>query len=61
MVLHAGVNAIGNYITIPEVALDILGSSSPLRGLVYWFIALVVVILTKGRLGADPINPNFKA
>ena len=60
MLLHAGVNAIGNYITIPLVALDLLGTSAPLRGLVYWVIAIVLIIMTKGRLGADSNNPQLE-
>jgi membrane protease YdiL (CAAX protease family) len=53
MLLHAGVNAIGNYVPTPDVVLGGLGSSTVLRGLVYWAMAIVLVILTKGRLGAD--------
>ena len=53
MLLHAGTNAIGNYIPIPMVVLGGLGTEMFLRGLVYWAMAIVLVILTKGRLGAD--------
>jgi membrane protease YdiL (CAAX protease family) len=53
MLLHAGVNAIGNFVPTPDVVLSGLRSFTDLRGLVYWAMAIVLVILTKGRLGAD--------
>lgn len=51
MFLHAGVNVIGNFIPTPMLVLGGLGTSTVLRGLVYWAIAIVLVISTKGRLG----------
>lgn len=53
MLLHAGTNAIGNYLPTPMVILGGLGTGMFLRGTVYWAIAVVLVIVTKGRLGAD--------
>jgi hypothetical protein len=59
MLLHAGVNAIANYVPTPDVVLSGLGSYTVLRGLVYWVMAIVLVILTKGRLGADSSNTQL--
>ena len=59
MVLHAGVNAIGNYIPAPGVVLGSLGTSTFLRGLVYWVITIVLVIMTKGKLGVDSNNTQL--
>ncbi len=53
MLLHAGTNVIGNFIPTPDVVLNGIGTSTVLRGLVYWMMAIVIVILTKGRLGTD--------
>lgn len=57
MVLHAGVNAIGNYLPTPDVVLGGLGTYTFMIGLVYWVIAILLVIITRGRLGADSIDP----
>ena len=57
MLLHSGTNVIGNFIPIPMVVLGGFGTEIFLRGLVYWVMAIVIVILTKGRLGADS-NPT---
>jgi membrane protease YdiL (CAAX protease family) len=54
MLLHAGVNAIGNYLPTPMVVLGGLDTEVFLRGLVYWALAIMIMVLTKGRLGADP-------
>jgi membrane protease YdiL (CAAX protease family) len=59
MLLHAGTNMIGNFIPIPMVVLGGLGTEVFLRGLVYWVMAIVIVILTKGRLGADSNNTQL--
>jgi len=53
MLLHAGTNAIGNYIPTSMVAIAGYGTDMLLRGSVYWVLAIVLVILTRGRLGAD--------
>ena len=59
MLLHAGVNAIGNFVPTPDVVLGGVGSFTFLRGLVYWAMAIVLVIMTKGRLGADSNNTQL--
>ena len=59
MLLHAGTNVIGNFIPIPMVILDGFGTEMFLRGSVYWVMAIVIVILTKGRLGADSNNTQL--
>jgi membrane protease YdiL (CAAX protease family) len=59
MLLHAGTNAIGNFIPIPTVVLVGFGSEMFLRGLVYWVMAIVIVILTKGRLGCETTDTSL--
>jgi membrane protease YdiL (CAAX protease family) len=59
MLLHAGVNVIDNFVPTPDVVLSGLGSFTVLRGIVYWAMAIVLVILTKGRLGADSNNTQL--
>jgi membrane protease YdiL (CAAX protease family) len=59
MLFHAGTNAIGNFIPIASVVLGGLGTDLFLRALVYWAIAISVIILTKGRLGADSNNTQL--
>jgi membrane protease YdiL (CAAX protease family) len=59
MLLHAGVNVIDNFVPTPDVVLSGLGSFTVLRGMVYWAMAIVLVILTKGRLGADFNNTQL--
>lgn len=60
MLLHAGTNVISAFIPTP---IDVLGSDTymMLRSIVYWSIALVLVIVTRGTLGwksphASPIQ-----
>jgi membrane protease YdiL (CAAX protease family) len=53
MLLHAGTNVIGNFLPTPMDILGGLGTYMFLRGLVYWGIASVLIIVTKGRLGCD--------
>ena len=60
MLLHSGTNVIGNFIPIPMVVLGGFGTEMFLRGSVYWVMAIVIVILTKGRLGADPNNTQIE-
>jgi len=59
MLLHAGTNVIANFIPTPMAVLGGLGTEIFLRGLVYWAMAIVLVILTKGRLGADSNNTQL--
>jgi len=51
MLLHSGTNVISNFIPTPEDVLQGLGTWFFLRGIVYWGIAIVLLITTKGRLG----------
>ena len=51
MLLHASTNVIGNLIPTSMVVLDGLGTFTVLRGLAYWAMAIVIVVLTKGSLG----------
>lgn len=50
--LHASTNVIENFIPMPMRVLGAIGTSIFLRGMVYWGMAIVIVIFTKGRLGA---------
>ncbi len=61
MLLHAGTNAIGNYIPIPMVVLGGVGTEMFLRSLVYWAMAIVLIILTKGRLGCESTDTSLAA
>jgi membrane protease YdiL (CAAX protease family) len=51
MLLHASTNVIDNFVPTPMVVLGGFGTAWVLRSLVYWAMAIVLVILTKGRLG----------
>ena len=51
MLLHAGTNVIQVFIPTPMDVLGGFGAFMFLRGLVYWGIAIVLLIVTKGRLG----------
>jgi len=56
MLFHAGTNVISNFIPTPMVVLDGLGTWMFLRGVVYWGMAIVILIITRGRLGYDVVN-----
>jgi membrane protease YdiL (CAAX protease family) len=51
MLLHASTNVISNFVPTTSVVLGGLGTYMLVRGLVYWAMAIVIVIFTKGRLG----------
>ncbi len=51
MLLHASTNVIGNLVPMPMVVLGGLGTYIVLTGLAYWAMAIVIAIMTKGRLG----------
>jgi membrane protease YdiL (CAAX protease family) len=54
MLLHAGINVIARFIPAPG---EVLGHSSSymlVRGLVYWLMAIFLVIWTRGNLGHKP-------
>ena len=53
MFLHAGTNVIGNFIPTPMVLLGGFGDSTVLRAIVYWLIALTLILATRGRLGLE--------
>jgi membrane protease YdiL (CAAX protease family) len=56
MLLHASTNVIENFVPTPMVVLGGLGTWTVLRGTVYWVMAIVIVIFTRGRLGPDSNN-----
>ena len=51
MLLHASTNVIGNLIPTSMIVVGGLGTFTVLRGLAYWAMAIVIVVLTKGSLG----------
>lgn len=53
MLFHAGTNVIASFIPTPMVMLGGLGTQMVLRGLVYWGITIVLLIVTKGSLGFE--------
>lgn len=53
MLFHAGTNVIGSFIPTPMDVLGGLGTFVFLRGVVYWGITIVLLIMTRGRLGYD--------
>jgi len=53
MLLHAGTNVIDSFLPTPVDVLDGLGTYMLLRGSVYWGMAIVLLIVTKGRLGYE--------
>jgi len=58
MLLHASTNVIGNFVPTPMEVLGGLGTIVVLKGLVYWAMAIVIVVLTKGRLGYEPTDTS---
>jgi membrane protease YdiL (CAAX protease family) len=50
---HAGTNVIGSFLPTPMDVLGGLGTFVFLRGVVYWGITIVLLIVTKGKLGYD--------
>jgi membrane protease YdiL (CAAX protease family) len=53
MLLHASTNVIENFIPTPMVVLGGLVTWTILRGAVYWVMAILIVIFTRGNLGSD--------
>jgi membrane protease YdiL (CAAX protease family) len=51
MLFHAGTNVVGSFVPTPMVVFGRLGTYMALRGTVYWGMAIVLLIATKGRLG----------
>jgi hypothetical protein len=48
---HAGTNVISSFLPTPMDVLGGLGTFVFLRGVVYWGITIVLLIVTRGRLG----------
>ncbi|HUW12542.1 MAG TPA: hypothetical protein VM537_22640, partial [Anaerolineae bacterium] len=59
MLLHASTNVIASFVPTPMEVLGGLGTYMVLRGLVYWAMAIVITILTKGRLGCESTKTNL--
>jgi len=59
MFLHASTNIIENFVPMPMVLVDGIGTSTVLRGMVYWAMAVVILIFTKCRLGVDAGDNRF--
>ena len=51
MLFHAGTNVIGSFIPTPADLLSGLGTFMFLRGVVYWGLAIIIIVITKGKLG----------
>ena len=51
MLFHASTNVLSEFIPTPQVLLGGIGNYMVMRGLVYWILAIVILIFTKGRLG----------
>jgi membrane protease YdiL (CAAX protease family) len=51
MLLHTGTNVISSFIPTPGDVLQGIGTYFVIRGIVYWGMAIVLLITTKGRLG----------
>jgi len=51
MLLHAGTNMIYHFIPAPAQVLLGFAAFIPIRGVVYWGMAIVILVGTKGRLG----------
>jgi membrane protease YdiL (CAAX protease family) len=56
MLFHAGTNVIGSFIPTPMDVLNGLGTYMFLRGAVYWGMTIVILIITKGKLGYNVAN-----
>ncbi len=54
MLLHAGTNVISSFLPTPMDVLGGFGTYMFLRGVVYWGIAIVVIVMTRGTLGYQP-------
>jgi membrane protease YdiL (CAAX protease family) len=54
MLLHAGTNVIEHFFPTPMVLLGGLADYMVLRGLIYWLMAIVLVVATRGWLGSKP-------
>ncbi|MCU0522993.1 MAG: CPBP family intramembrane metalloprotease [Anaerolineae bacterium] len=55
--LHAGTNVVSTFLPTPDIVLGGHGTWMVLRGIVYWVIAIVLVVATKGALGPPAEAP----
>ena len=53
MMFHAGTNIMSSFLPTPDDVLGGAGTYMLLRGIVYWGIAIMLLITTSGRLGFD--------
>ena len=51
MLFHAGTNVGGDFFPTPMTVLGDLGTHMVLRSSVYWGMAIVLIVVTKGKLG----------
>lgn len=51
MLLHAGTNVIGEFFPTPDTVLGGMDGYLMIRGALYWMIAVLIVVGTKGELG----------
>ena len=59
MLLYASTNVIATYVPALMGVLDGFGTGWVLRSLVYWVMAIVLVILTQGRLGCESTDTSL--
>lgn len=59
MLLHAGTNHVFNYFPMETVVIQSLAYDfNVLKTVVYWTIAIILLITTTGRLGLKPDNAS---
>jgi membrane protease YdiL (CAAX protease family) len=61
MLLHAGTNVVGRFVSTPGDLPGVLGDYMVLRGTAYWIIAIVLLVMTKGMLGYQPPSEETAA
>jgi membrane protease YdiL (CAAX protease family) len=60
MLFHQGTNHIWHYFQMPSDVISGLPDWIVLKTIVYWTIAIILVIVTKGRLGSSVERHNIK-
>lgn len=53
MLFHAGTNVIGDFIPMPMDVIDGVDTWMMLRGIVYWCNAIIILLITRGKLGSQ--------
>ncbi len=53
MLLHAGTNIISSFTPTSGLIFEIEDSFSLVRGVIYWVLALIIILFTKGKLGIN--------